>query len=314
MDLFLPTLNQMIFLFAFIIIGFLLAKFKIVPHGSAGICAKLENWIFIPALVMQTFISKFTVSNLGVTWKLLLFGFIIDLIVIPVTVLVSKLITKDGYKRKIYIYGLCFSNFAFMGNAVVNAIFPDIFFEYIVFTLTLWIPIYLWGVPALLTASEEKQSLAKRLKAFINPMFIAMIIGMIIGLTGVSVPASISSVIDVSASCMSPIAMLLTGFTVAEIDLKKTLSQVSVYVVSILRLTVYPIIAICIFAVIPIDIPSSYVICAVCSIAMPLGLNTIVIPAAYGKDTSTASGMALVSHVLSVITIPVIFILLRMII
>lgn len=314
MDLFLPTLNQMIFLFAFIIIGFLLAKCKIVPRGSAGVCAKLENWIFIPALVMQTFMGNFTVSNLGVTWKLLLFGFIIDLIVIPVTVLVSKLITKDGYKRKIYIYGLCFSNFAFMGNAVVNAIFPEIFFEYIVFTLTLWIPIYLWGVPALLAASEEKQSLAKRLKAFINPMFIAMIIGMIIGLTGVSVPSSISSVIDVSASCMSPIAMLLTGFTVAEIDLKKTLSQVSVYVVSILRLIVYPLMAIGIFAILPIDVPNSYVICAVCSIAMPLGLNTIVIPAAYGKDTSTASGMALVSHVLSVITIPVIFILLRMII
>ena len=42
---------------------------------------------------------------------------------------------------------------------------------------------------------------------------------------------------------------------------------------------------------------------------MPLGLNTIVVPAAYGKDTSVAAGMALVSHLLSCITIPVIFML-----
>lgn len=314
MDLFLPTLNQMIFLFAFIIIGFVLAKCKIVPHGSAGVLAKLENWIFIPALVMQTFISNFTVSKLEVTWKLLLFGFAIDVIVIPLTALAVKPITKDAYTRRIYLYGLCFSNFAFMGNAVVSAIFPDVFFEYIVFTLTLWIPIYLWGVPALLAYDGTKKSLAGRLRSLVNPMFIAMAVGMVIGLTGISLPSSLNSVIDTSASCMSPVAMLLTGFTVAELDIKKTLSKVSVYVVSVLRLLVYPLIAIAVFALLPFDIPDSYVICAVCSIAMPLGLNTIVIPAAYGKDTTVASGMAIVSHALSVITIPVIFIVLRMII
>ena len=313
MDLFLPTLNQMVFLFAFILIGYFLAKFKVVPHGSAGILAKLENWLFIPALVMQTFIGNFTVSNLGVTWKLFVFGFIIDAVVIPLSIVSARITAKDSYTRKICIYGLCFSNFAFMGNAVVNAIFPDVFYEYIVFTLTLWIPIYLWGVPALLVSDGEKKSLASRLKSFVNPMFIAMIIGMIIGITGLDLPSSVDSVISTSASCMSPIAMLLTGFTVAEIDIKKTLSKLSVYTISVLRLIVYPLIAIGIFAIIPLDIPDSYVICAVCSIAMPLGLNTIVIPAAYGKDTSVASGMALISHILSIITIPVIFMLLRMI-
>ncbi|MBQ8817808.1 MAG: AEC family transporter [Clostridia bacterium] len=313
MDLFLPTLNQMVFLFAFILIGYFLAKFKVVPHGSAGILAKLENWLFIPALVMQTFIGNFTVSNLGVTWKLFVFGFIIDAVVIPLSIVSARIAAKDSYTRKICIYGLCFSNFAFMGNAVVNAIFPDVFYEYIVFTLTLWIPIYLWGVPALLVSDGEKKSLASRLKSFVNPMFIAMIIGMIIGITGLDLPSSVDSVISTSASCMSPIAMLLTGFTVAEIDIKKTLSKLSVYTISVLRLIVYPLIAIGIFAIIPLDIPDSYVICAVCSIAMPLGLNTIVIPAAYGKDTSVASGMALISHILSIITIPVIFMLLRMI-
>lgn len=314
MDLFVPTLNQMIFLFAFIFLGYILAKLKVVPHGSAGILAKLENCIFIPALVMQTFIQNFTVSSLETTWKLFAFGFIIDAVAIPLSIAVSRLLTKDTYIRKIYIYGLCFSNFAFMGNAVVSAIFPDVFYEYVVFTLTLWIPIYLWGVPALLVSDGKKQSISQRFRAFLNPMFICMLIGMVIGITGLTLPSSINSVISVSSSCMSPVAMLLTGFTVAEIDLKKTLSKVSVYILSALRLIVYPLIGIACFAVIPLDIPSSYVICAVCSLAMPLGLNTVVIPAAYGKDTSIASGMALVSHIFSIITIPLIFILLRAII
>jgi predicted permease len=204
-----------------------------------------------------------------------------------------------------------------MGNAVVSAIFPDVFYEYVVFTLTLWIPIDLWGVPALLAYEDGKKSFGQRLKALVNPMFIAMMIGMLIGISGLKLPSAINSVINTSASCMSPVAMLLTGFTVAQIDLKKTLSKLSVYWVSVLRLAVFPLAAIGIFVLIRLtglDLPDSYVICAVCALAMPLGLNTIVIPAAYGKDTSVASGMALISHVLSVISIPLVFILLRVVI
>jgi hypothetical protein len=52
-----------------------------------------------------------------------------------------------------------------------------------------------------------------------------------------------------------------------------------------------------------------FAVCAVCALSMPLGLNTIIIPAAYGKDTRVAAGMALVSHVLSCISIPLVFML-----
>lgn len=43
--------------------------------------------------------------------------------------------------------------------------------------------------------------------------------------------------------------------------------------------------------------------------ATPLGLNTVVFPAAYGADTSIGAGMALISHVLSVITFPLMYML-----
>jgi len=42
---------------------------------------------------------------------------------------------------------------------------------------------------------------------------------------------------------------------------------------------------------------------------MPLGMNSIVVPKAYGKDSTVASGMVLISHVLACLTIPFIFML-----
>ena len=56
-----------------------------------------------------------------------------------------------------------------------------------------------------------------------------------------------------------------------------------------------------------LNIPETIYICIVCSLSMPLGLNTIVIPSALGKDTSIAAGMTVISHLLAVITIPLIF-------
>lgn len=313
MTVFYSTLEQMAFLFSLILLGYILVKTGILDGGAAGMLSKLESWLFVPALIMGTFISKFTVEILHTAGEILLFSFAILAVVLPLAFLLPLLCTKDDFKRKIYTYGLAFSNFGFMGNAVVSALYPDIFFEYLLFSIPLWIFIYMWGVPVLLIPNDgEKTTLKDRLKNFVNPMFICMIIGMILGLTGLKLPDWTMNVIDTCGDCMSPVAMLLTGMTVAKMDFKKVLSDKSIYAVTAIRLLLIPLAAIAVFYFLPI--PKMFFICAVCSLAMPLGLNTIVIPAAYGKDTSTASGLALISHVLACVTIPLIFVLMETII
>ena len=50
-------------------------------------------------------------------------------------------------------------------------------------------------------------------------------------------------------------------------------------------------------------------ILALVCFATPLGLNTIVYPATYGGETETGASMAVISHTLSVITIPLMYML-----
>lgn len=274
------------------------------------VLSKLENTVFIPALVMGTFIENFTVEKISAMWKLLAISFIIAFIAIPFAILVSRLVTKDKYIQKIYTYGLSFSNFGFMGNAVVMVLFPNIFFEYLIFTLPLWILIYLWGVPQLLiTDAGKRQTFGQSIKAFVNPMFIAMLIGMVIGLFDISIPKWVISLINVSSDCMSPIAMILTGVVVSAIPLRKMFTNIRIYLISFVRLVVIPVIFIVVASF--FEMQETIYICALCSLSMPLGLNTIVIPSALGKDTSIAAGMAVVSHLLACITIPLIFMVMK---
>jgi len=321
MQLFTSTIEQMIFLFSLILIGYLVAKLGAVPKNASAVLAKLENNIFIPALVLGTFLGGFTVDNLQSAWKLLLIGFALAIGLIPITKLICRFVTKDHYIQGIYTYGLVFSNFGFMGNAVVLAIFPKHFPSYLIFTLGFWTIIYLVGVPRWLIPSEseeQKPTLKSNLKKLVNPMFVAMLVGMVLGLTlsyfGI-VPDPqnpVMEVIKVAGDCMSPIAMLITGITIAAYPFKKMLTNLGVYIVSAIRLLIYPLITLGVFLLLkPLQISEEIVVCTVCLMAMPLGLNTIVVPSAYGKDTSVAAGMALVSHLLSVGTIPLIFLLLE---
>ncbi len=316
-EVFLPTLSQMGFLMLLIAIGYLLVKTKVVPYEGTAILSKLENYVFIPALVLGTFLKDFTTESLTTSWQYVTCGAVVVAASAVVAIVASRLCSKDEYIRKIYTYGLSFANFGFMGNAVVNALFPEVFANYLIYVIPFWMLIYVWGVPYLLMPqNENKKSVFSGLKNLINPMFIAMIIGMILGLAEIPLPefifhtngvGAVKGVVGTLADCMSPVAMLLTGMTIAKISLKSAFTNLSIYAVSVIRLLIMPLAAVAILYF--VDLPYGVELCTVCALAMPLGLNTIVVPAAYGRDTSVAAGMALISHLLSCITIPLVFML-----
>lgn len=313
MGVFTTTLEQILYLMIFIVIGYFLAAKKFIPQDAETTLSKLETYIFVPALVLDTFMENFNVGTLGSAWQLLLGSLCVAIVFIAVSAVAVRFCSKDKYIRNIFLYGLAFSNFGFMGNAVVKTLFPDIFLEYLIFTLPLWALIYVWGVPILILGDTEGGArLTKQLKNFLNPMFICMVIGIIIGLSGIEVPSFMKSLVSSAGACMSPIAMLLTGMTVARVSLGRIIKIKNVYAVTAIRLLVYPLIFIVFRMFVPL--PETLTVCALCTLAMPLGLNTIVIPAAYGKDTTTASAMALISHVFSCFTIPLIFMIFNMII
>ena len=308
MAIFTSSLNQMAFLFAVILVGYIIARLNVVNRDAATILSKLENYVFMPALVLSSFMKRMTYKTLKTSWQYLLLGFMVIVVSSLLATLISKAFPGEEYERKIYTYGLAFSNFGFMGNAVVSALFPDLFVNYLIFTLPFNFVLYTWAVPNLLIPSKGgKRGFIKRLKSLLNPLFFALITGSVIGLSGLTMPSFFTEAASSLGGCMSPVAMLLTGITIASMDLGKMFKKVPVYFASLIRLLVLPIAGI--FLLKLTGLPRMLSLCAVCTLAMPLGLNTIVFPEAYGRDASLGASMALISHILSCITIPFVFFL-----
>lgn len=303
-QVFSSTLTQMLVMFSFIVIGYLLNKGKILPADTPGVLSKLENYCLVPALVMNNFMQYCTVKSISEKYPLILYSAVVLAIALLIAFVLSNYFVKDAYQKNIYKYALTFGNFSFMGTAVIKAMYGDnMLFNYLMFILPLNLVVYTWGIVILI----PKKTGANPLKNLINPVFIGMILGALFGLFDLAkyMPKFLSDTISSASACMAPIAMILTGFVVANYDLKKLIVQGRVYIATVLRLIVLP--SIFVLGLKAVGADRTTIIVTLMAYATPLGINTVVFPAAYGGDTTTGASMALISHTIAVITIPIMF-------
>ena len=197
-----------------------------------------------------------------------------------------------------------------MGNFLVLGVWGNEFlYKYLMFTFAVNIVCYSWGV-YMLIPKDGKSSLLNSLKnALTTPPIIGIVIGMILGLTNANsyLPEFILNALNNAAKCQGPIAMILVGIVIGNYDIKKLFSDARVYVATFLRLVAIPALMMIVLNL--VGAPKEFMTLVLIAFATPLGLNTVVYPAAYGGDTKTGASMAMISHTLSVITIPLMYLI-----
>lgn len=315
----------MLYLFLCIAIGFGLRKGGAIPENSGSVLAKLENWVFCPALSFMTAATYFRTDNIATHGINILLSCILACFALGIATVLSKVfVRKACYDRGVYAYALMFGNFGFVGDPLVIELFGNEFFAYYkLFTLPLSVLCYVWGISVLVPKEYCPSGIKGITKRVFTPPTVALFVGIIFGLTnGLSfMPEFIVTSLDALKSCMGPVAMILAGITIAGFDLKEMLTNKKVYLATAMRLTVLPaallsilFLIITVFeAVFKIQVGYTPLILAFFAYASPLGMNTIVFPQAYGGDPKTGAAMAMISHTLCVISIPIMYTLLTLI-
>ena len=319
MNVFLATLNPMLMLFLCIAVGFALSKFKILPNGSGTVIAKLETWIFCPALSFMTMLRFCTVSTISEHAVNVLLGACCIALSVAIAIPLSLAFArKNTSERGIYAYALAVANSGYLGDSVVLALFGEVALSYYkLFCLPLNIVIYTWGMSMLVPKGREKSNPIVKI---LNPPTIAMLLGIAAGLLGLEayLPSFLLSSLDSLKLCMGPCAMLLAGVTIARFNILEMVKNKKVYIASVLRLFIFPLLSVAVLyaikqlanSILDLNIGNNVIYLAFFSTGSALGLNTIVFPEAYGGDPRIGASMALVSHTLAVISIPLIYMLL----
>lgn len=314
MEIFSLTLSQMLMMFVFIMVGFLLRKKNIFPDNSYITLSRLETYVFLPALNLYTQMTNCTAETFAQNSTLMLYGLAIIIPIVLLSYPFSKLFVKKGVdecKRDIYKYAITFGNFGFMGNFIVLGIWgSEVFFKYSMFTFLITIVSNTWGLYLLIPKEKNGGRFLKNItKGLFVPPTIALFAGIIMGLLNVKeyVPDFLVNALSNASDCMGPVAMLLVGVVIGGYDVKKLFVNKKVYFVTALRLIIIPGIIMTILKL--LGAGEEILIFALIAFATPLGLNTIIFPAAYGSDTKTGASMAMISHIFSVITMPLMYLL-----
>jgi len=315
MEIFYLTLSQMLMMFTFILIGYVLRKTKILPETSVTTMSRLETYVFVPAIAFFSFMENCSVEALKENYVFVLYGLAIILSSMIVAYPLSKLFVKNykeslelNYKRNIFKYALTFGNFAFLGNFIVLGIWgSEGLFKYLMFTFGVNLLCSSWGLLILIPKESERVTLTGVLKRMTTPPIIAIMLGLVAGLLNLKVylPGFLLDVLSNASNCMGPVAMLLAGVVVGGFEFKSLLSDKKVYVATALRLIVLPAVIVLILRMLGTskEIITYALICS----GTPLGLNTIVYPSSFGGEIKTGASMTMISHVLSVITIPLMY-------
>ncbi len=298
---FTTTLNQMLMFFSVMILGFILRRKNIVPENADVSLSKVLTMVVSPALLLKTFIANFNLQTLVEKSYIFICGIVLLFILIFVGTALANLFADNRYIKYIYTYSFIIPNMGYMAQPLTLAVFGEqALFDLMIFSIPFNVYIYSVGYTRL-NPKNEKVSL----KSLANPLFFSMGIAIVLGLLKVPIPDFLQNTLSSLSACMGVVAMLLTGMVIGKYDLRDLVSSGKIYVASLIRLIAIP--GIVVYILKALGMPSYIYMSALCVLAMPMGLNTIVFPAAFGGDTKPGASMALISSVLGIITIPIMF-------
>ncbi len=294
------TLSQMMTLFLFMLIGFVLHRTGTMQEKGADAISTLLLYLFMPATCFKTFADHCTREVLLTKAPLLIAGFAVLLSCLCIALLLSRLLTKNPLTRPVYTFCLIVSNLGYLGYPLTKAVFGEaMLFDFMVFCMPFNLFIYSFGM--FLFVREKKFTLG----IFTSPTILAILAGIVCGLGALPLPDPITGLIDTAAAAMAPCAMLVTGLVLAELPLKKTFTDLRAYFITFLRLIGLPLIYILLTLLLPLPKQVSMIACTM--LCLPAGLNCVVFARANKGDSDSGAKICFLSNLFGLVTIPLIY-------
>ena len=288
--------QQVAILAIFALVGFALARCGLIKVEHSKLLSTLEVYVCFPCTVFRTYSAYFTPERLAAKAESIVVSIVLLAVVTIFAKWISKRFSSNPYEQNVHAYSLIVPNTGYMGTALVESLYGQaILMDQMMFNLPLTFFTYTEGY-RMLTGGKKMT-----LKKLINPVTIAMALGCIVGIFGIPMPSIVSSVVDKANGCMAPLSMILTGIAISEFKLLELLKNKMVYVTTALRLIALPLVA---AFVASMFFDRAIVLAVVMQFAMPCGLNTIIFPKLVGENCETGAGLALVSNVVAIFTIP----------
>ena len=305
-------LKNVILFVALAIPGYLLVKTKMLTSQQSGTLSKLLMYVGMPFLILSG-----TISNISFNKDLIIMILVVAAIGIAYTFamfFVSNPLSYmegQGKTKGMMRFCMTFTNNGFLGIPLAVAVFgaaSPIMTVLVILNIITNVLMYTLGI-YLVSGDKSKISLKK---AFLNPVLIAFVIGVILNLTKVA--TYVPEVLTFSnhfSGLVTPMSMTILGMKLAEVKFTSLFKSWKMYYVCAMKLIIFPsIIVALIFALKQLGVSgmdNNAILGFFIAFAMPTAGLASTFADGFKGDTENAVIMTLGTTVLSIVSIPVLY-------
>ena len=314
LDVLFLTLEQLAIIFIFIAVGFFFGKRKMLPEDTGTALSRLILYLFIPCMSFISVARNFSLEKIRIYAIIMTAGVVVLLLTIPLEILLRKITPGTTIEKMTAGYSMILPNYGYIGYPLILAVFgQEVLSMFIIFVLPLNIYFGLVTVPAW-SRSEKRKGISKLLD-ILTPTTVSVLLGVLWGVIGIPMPSILENVCDAGSGCVLVTTMLVTGLTISRIPLRKLFGDKRAYLIAAVRLILLPVVfAAAAYGVCKLlHLDSTLLLIVGAFMAMPLGMNPVILAEMQGKDGTFGAKCALVSLVMSIVTIPAAFELLSLI-
>ncbi len=307
MDALIVMLKNVVVFVLLAVPGYILVKTKIVKNKESAVLSKLLTYVGMPFLILS---STLNVEFTGEFTKWIILVAVFGVVFTVGAFFLSALLVKNGGNEKqkaMMRFCMVFSNNGFLGIPLAKAVLgnsPVVAYLIILNIVTLVI-MFTLGVYLI---SGDKKTISFK-KAFLSPVVIAFILGIILNFTKVTnyVP-EVASYSNYFSNIVTPLSMVILGVKMADVKITTIFTKRQTYYVSIVKLIIMPIVA-CALAYLMTIISSndSVVLATFFAFAVPTAGLASAFADQYDGDVQGSVTQTLGTTILSVLTIPILY-------
>ncbi len=284
--------------------GYFLTQKKIIDENGLNLFSRLVVNFFLPAFILSHLLSSFSFSSYPNWWWFPLISFGINLTGFALAQLIVNLDSKIKHKRE-FVGLISFQNSGYLPLILVATLLPatqvQTLYIYI-FLFLIGFDLLIWSLGVWLLTRHKIEKF--ELKQIMNGPITAITLSLLLVYFGLNhfIPDLMMKPVKMFGDCTLPLSMIIVGGNLARLK-RSDMHKRDLAAVLGAKLVILPLLALLIVTAIPVEYLIGFLI--VLEAAVPSATTLSVIARHYELEDGFLNQGLVLSHLVSIITIPV---------
>ena len=298
----------MITLSCLVAVGYAAGKLGYLGGDFDRQLSRLVINITCPALILSSAMTG-TLPDRRYILPLLAISVVTYVVLAAVAFLLPRYLTHKKDDEGAIGFALMFGNVGFMGYPVVASIFGhEAVFYAAVLNVVNTFTVFTVGTILITGKSEVGKARFEKKVLYSTPMLSAYLTMLIVALEIDNIPGAVSQPLTMLGNITVPAALLIIGSSMSQLPLRSLIGNMTVYLTTALRLVVLPLGVYYLTKMLGFSDFVANINTVV--IAMPVATYGTILCLKYEKDTTMITEATFITTLLSMLTIPLLVLLL----